>query len=254
MQIQISNPLFVFISNLQYLPFRKLLFIVLSSFSNYSQNSFFFSNTSFETRSSSLLRVSNLRSKLLLKTQVRFEFFFQTQLSLYLRTPDPTEIPRPARLRLKILLYFRSSNNTHTRKGNMNPCLLTDLSAQRHNQNESDISSGPEQYKSEKLRINISGSQHKGYSQHLQYLDSSKSSAKDLSLPTKEIVIRHTAFNSGNGLNARGPRPNGCPVSKKVVDNTAQPAWIPTQRRSVVIQQMVASRYQLFSQPHLPSI
>jgi len=32
--------------------------------------------------------------------------------------------------------------------------------------------------------------------QHLQYLDSTKSSAKDLSLPKSEIMISHRAFNS----------------------------------------------------------
>ena len=35
----------------------------------------------------------------------------------------------------------------------------------------------------EKHRMNLSGSYHKGYSQHLQYLDSNKSSPKDLSPP-----------------------------------------------------------------------
>ena len=49
--------------------------------------------------------------------------------------------------------------------------------------------------KSEKHRLNLSGSQHKGYSQHLQYLDSRKSSAKDLSLPKFEITINHKTFN-----------------------------------------------------------
>ena len=37
--------------------------------------------------------------------------------------------------------------------------------------------------------MNLSGSYRKGYSQHLQYLDSIKSSTKDLSLPLHEIVI-----------------------------------------------------------------
>ena len=35
-----------------------------------------------------------------------------------------------------------------------------------------------------------------GYSQHLQYLDSNKSSTKDLSLPLFEIELSHKAFNS----------------------------------------------------------
>ena len=48
--------------------------------------------------------------------------------------------------------------------------------------------------KSEKHRMNLSGSEHKGYSQHLQYLDSVKSSAKDLSLPKLEIKIKHKTF------------------------------------------------------------
>ena len=108
--------------------------------------------------------------------------------------------------------------------------------------------------KPEKHRMNFSGSQHKGYSQHLQYLDSVKSSAKGLSFPQLEIKIYHATFNGRYGSYATGPRPNACHVTMEVVDNTAQPAWIPTQRRSVVIQQMVASRYQLFSQPHLPNI
>ena len=38
-----------------------------------------------------------------------------------------------------------------------------------------------------------------------------------------------------------------CHVALEAVCNTAQPAWIPIQRRSVVIQQMVASQHQLFS-------
>ena len=35
-----------------------------------------------------------------------------------------------------------------------------------------------------------------GYSQHLQYLDSNKSSTKDLSLPLFEIMLSHNAFDS----------------------------------------------------------
>ena len=41
----------------------------------------------------------------------------------------------------------------------------------------------------EKHRMNLSGSYHKGYSQHLQYLDSNKSSPKDLSPPLSEMVV-----------------------------------------------------------------
>ena len=40
-----------------------------------------------------------------------------------------------------------------------------------------------------KHRMNLSGSYHKGYSQHLQYLDSNKSSPKDLSPPLSEMVV-----------------------------------------------------------------
>ena len=46
-----------------------------------------------------------------------------------------------------------------------------------------------------KHRYNLSGSKHKGYSQHLQSLDPSKSSAKDLSLPTQETEIHQAHFN-----------------------------------------------------------
>ena len=38
-----------------------------------------------------------------------------------------------------------------------------------------------------------------GYSQHLQYLDSNKSSTKDLSLPLFERVLSHRAFSSKSG-------------------------------------------------------
>ena len=41
----------------------------------------------------------------------------------------------------------------------------------------------------EKHRMNLSGLYHKGYSQHLQYLDSNKSSPKDLSPPLSEMVV-----------------------------------------------------------------
>ena len=94
--------------------------------------------------------------------------------------------------------------------------------------------------------MNLSGSQHKGYSQHLQYLDSVKSSAKDLSLPKLEITIAHKTFIGNSGSSATGPRPDACHVTMGAVDDTAQPAWIPIQRRPVAIQQteqMMASRY-----------
>ena len=42
--------------------------------------------------------------------------------------------------------------------------------------------------------MNLSGSYQKGYSQHLQYLDSVTSSNKDLSLPLHEIVVHPIAF------------------------------------------------------------
>ena len=56
---------------------------------------------------------------------------------------------------------------------------------------------------------------------HLQYLDSVKSSAKDLSLPKSEIAISHYTFNGKRGSYATGPRPNGCHVTIEAVDNTA---------------------------------
>ena len=52
----------------------------------------------------------------------------------------------------------------------------------------------PNPNKSTQHRMNFSGSQHTGYSHHLQYLDSAKSSAKDLSNPLIEITIRHSSF------------------------------------------------------------
>ena len=59
-----------------------------------------------------------------------------------------------------------------------------------------------------------------GLLSHLQYLDSVKSSAKDLSLPKLEIAITHYTFNGTRGSYAIGPRPNGCHVTIEVVDNT----------------------------------
>ena len=54
--------------------------------------------------------------------------------------------------------------------------------------------------------------------QHLQFLDPSKSSAKDLSLPTQEIEIHQAHFNVQTGSYAKGPRPNACLVTSAVVD------------------------------------
>ena len=56
---------------------------------------------------------------------------------------------------------------------------------------------------------------------HLQYLDSVKSSAKDLSHPQFEIMIRHITFNGNYDSYATGSRPNICHVTMEVVDNTA---------------------------------
>ena len=56
---------------------------------------------------------------------------------------------------------------------------------------------------------------------HLQYLDSVKSSAKDLSLPKLEIEINRKAFSGKSGSYATGPRPNACHVTMEAVDNTA---------------------------------
>ena len=56
---------------------------------------------------------------------------------------------------------------------------------------------------------------------HLQYLDSVKSSAKDLSLPRFEIKISCKTFNGSSSSYATGPRPNACHVTMEAVDNTA---------------------------------
>ena len=56
---------------------------------------------------------------------------------------------------------------------------------------------------------------------HLQYLDSVKSSAKDLSLPKFEIETSHKTFGGKSGSCAAGPRPNACHVTMEVVYNTA---------------------------------
>ena len=56
---------------------------------------------------------------------------------------------------------------------------------------------------------------------HLQYLDSVKSSAKDLSLPRFEIMISRKTFDGKSGSCATGPRPNACHVTMEAVDNTA---------------------------------
>ena len=60
-----------------------------------------------------------------------------------------------------------------------------------------------------------------GLLSHLQYLDSVKSSAKDLSLPRFEIKISCKTFNGKSSSCATGPRPNGCHVTMEAVDNTA---------------------------------
>ena len=56
---------------------------------------------------------------------------------------------------------------------------------------------------------------------HLQYLDSVKSSAKDLSLPRFEIMISCKTFDGRSSSYATGPRPNDCHVTMEAVDNTA---------------------------------
>ena len=104
-----------------------------------------------------------------------------------------------------------------------------------------------------KIKANLSGSQHKGHSQHLQYSDSKQSSAKDLSFPLIKNAVHHKAHVSAHDCTTR-PKPNVCCIPKEMVDNIVSPAWIPIQRRSVVIQQMVASQHQLFNQLHLPNI
>ena len=63
--------------------------------------------------------------------------------------------------------------------------------------------------KSQEHRMNLSGSQRKSYSQHLQYLDAIKSSAKDLSLPIFETLIdrarlcRRVAALSSSGISPK---------------------------------------------------
>ena len=69
--------------------------------------------------------------------------------------------------------------------------------------------------------MNVSGSWYKSYSQQLQYLDSIRSSAKDLSLPKFEIKTSHNTFNGKSGSYATRPRPNACHVTMEAVDNTA---------------------------------
>ena len=59
-----------------------------------------------------------------------------------------------------------------------------------------------------------------GYSQHLQYLDAIKSSAKDLSLAIFEIEIGHRAF-SGGGAHTKLAEAIVFHVILQVVDNRA---------------------------------
>ena len=59
-----------------------------------------------------------------------------------------------------------------------------------------------------------------GYSQHLQYLDAIKSSAKDLSLAIFEITIGHHAF-SGGGAHTKLAEAMNFHVILQVVDNRA---------------------------------
>ena len=56
---------------------------------------------------------------------------------------------------------------------------------------------------------------------HLQYLDSVKSSAKDLSLPRFEIMSSCKTFDGKSSSYATGSRPNACHVTMEAVDNTA---------------------------------
>jgi hypothetical protein len=59
------------------------------------------------------------------------------------------------------------------------------------------------------------------YSQHLQYLDAIKSSAKDLSLAIFEITIDHRAFRGGGDSYEVGPKPISFHVIMQAVDNPA---------------------------------
>ena len=59
------------------------------------------------------------------------------------------------------------------------------------------------------------------YSQHLQYLDSIRSSAKGLSLSKVEMMIRHRAFSGRSNMSAVGPKPNCYHVALEAVDSIA---------------------------------
>ena len=78
---------------------------------------------------------------------------------------------------------------------------------------------------------------------HLQYPVLSESSTKDLSLSVPE---RRLNMVLGRSLSLRVNTESG--VYRRF------PAWILTQRRSVIILQMVASGHWLFSQPHKPIV
>ena len=58
---------------------------------------------------------------------------------------------------------------------------------------------------------------------HLQYLDSVKSSAKDLSLPRFEIMSSCKTFDGKSSSYATGSRPNACHATMEAMDNTDQP-------------------------------
>ena len=56
--------------------------------------------------------------------------------------------------------------------------------------------------------------------QHLHCLDSSKSSAKDLSVVRLEIEINSNTFGDNSGSFATGPRTDACHVTLEVMDST----------------------------------
>ena len=92
---------------------------------------------------------------------------------------------------------------------------------------------------------------------HLQYLDAFKSSTRDLSFQIISLLFsdKVTIFIKDCNRSPFEFEQENLPtcllhVLSGMVKNTAYPAWIPTQRRSVVIQQMVASPHWLFSQRH----
>ena len=79
-----------------------------------------------------------------------------------------------------------------------------------------------------KHRMNLSGSWDNAHSQHLQYLDATKSSSKDVSLPTLERVIDARAVELRVHSYVVRPKSIFSHVMLEAVKNTPYPAWILT--------------------------